>query len=48
MDFWIWVAVIAGAVVALSLLEALNAMNPGASERRVSLEFFEVPVQAIS
>jgi hypothetical protein len=28
--------------------EALNAMNPGASERRVSVEFFEVPVQTIS
>jgi hypothetical protein len=27
---------------------ALNAMNPGASERRVSVEFFEVPVQTIS
>jgi hypothetical protein len=27
--------------------EALNAMNPGASERRVSVEFFEVPVQTI-
>ena len=25
--------------------EALNAMNPGASERRVSVEFFEVPVE---
>ena len=25
--------------------EALNAMNPGASERRTSVEFFEVPVQ---
>lgn len=25
--------------------EALNAMSPGASERRVSVEFFEVPVQ---
>ena len=25
--------------------EALNAMNPGASERRVSVEFFEVPVR---
>jgi hypothetical protein len=23
--------------------EALNAMNPGASERRTSVEFFEVP-----
>lgn len=28
--------------------EALNAMSPGASERRVSVEFFEVPVQTIS
>ena len=28
--------------------DALNAMNPGASERRVSVEFFEVPVQTIS
>ena len=28
--------------------EALNAMNPGASERRVSVEFFEVPVQTVS
>ena len=27
--------------------EALNAMNPGASERRTSVEFFEVPVQTI-
>jgi len=25
--------------------EALNAMNPGVSERRTSVEFFEVPVQ---
>jgi len=25
--------------------EALNAMNPGGSERRTSVEFFEVPVQ---
>lgn len=25
--------------------EALNAMSPGASERRTSVEFFEVPVQ---
>jgi hypothetical protein len=25
--------------------EALNAMNPGASERRTSVEFYEVPVQ---
>ena len=28
--------------------EALNAINPGASERRVSVEFFEVPVQTVS
>jgi hypothetical protein len=28
--------------------EALNAMNPGASERRVSVEFFEVPVETVS
>ena len=28
--------------------EALNAMNPGASERRVSVEFFEVPVKTVS
>jgi hypothetical protein len=28
--------------------EALNAMSPGASERRVSVEFFEVPVQTVS
>lgn len=27
--------------------EALNAMNPGASERRVAVEFFEVPVQTV-
>ena len=27
--------------------EALNAMNPGASERRLSVEFFEVPVQTV-
>ncbi|MDQ3381940.1 MAG: hypothetical protein M3546_16780 [Actinomycetota bacterium] len=26
----------------------LNAMNPGASERRLSVEFFEVPVQTVS
>jgi hypothetical protein len=25
--------------------EALNNMNPGASERRTSVEFFEVPVE---
>jgi hypothetical protein len=28
--------------------EALNAMSPGASERRVSVEFYEVPVQTVS
>ena len=28
--------------------EALNAMNPGQSERRTSVEFFEVPVQTVS
>jgi hypothetical protein len=28
--------------------EALNAMNPGGSERRVSVEFFEVPVETMS
>jgi hypothetical protein len=27
---------------------ALNAMNPGASERRISVEFYEVPVETIS
>jgi hypothetical protein len=27
---------------------ALNAMNPGPSERRTSVEFFEVPVQTIA
>ena len=27
--------------------EALNAMNPGASERRTAVEFFEVPVQTV-
>ena len=27
--------------------EALNAMNPGANERRLSVEFFEVPVQTV-
>jgi len=27
--------------------EALNAMNPGGTERRLSVEFFEVPVQTI-
>jgi hypothetical protein len=28
--------------------EALNAMNPGSTERRVSVEFFEVPIQTVS
>jgi hypothetical protein len=28
--------------------EALNARNPGASERRTSVEFYEVPVQTVS
>ena len=28
--------------------DALNAMNPGASERRTSVEFYEVPVQTDS
>jgi hypothetical protein len=28
--------------------EALNAMSPGATERRTSVEFFEVPVQTVS
>jgi hypothetical protein len=28
--------------------EALNAMNPGGSERRISVEFYEVPVQTVS
>jgi hypothetical protein len=27
--------------------EALNAMSPGGTERRVSVEFFEVPVQTV-
>jgi hypothetical protein len=27
--------------------EALNAMSPGQSERRTSVEFYEVPVQTI-
>ena len=27
---------------------ALDAMNPGSTERRVSVEFFEVPVQTIT
>jgi hypothetical protein len=28
--------------------EALNAMSPGGTERRVSVEFYEVPVQTVS
>jgi hypothetical protein len=28
--------------------EALNAMNPGSSERRTSVDFFEVPVETIT
>ena len=28
--------------------EALNAMSPGATERRVSVEFYEVPVQTVT
>jgi hypothetical protein len=28
--------------------EALNAMSPGGTERRTSVEFFEVPVQTVS
>jgi hypothetical protein len=28
--------------------EALNAMNPGVTERRTSVEFYEVPVQTVS
>ena len=28
--------------------EALNAMNPGTSERRTSVEFSEVPVQTVT
>jgi hypothetical protein len=28
--------------------ESLNAMSPGASERRTSVEFYEVPVQTIT
>ena len=28
--------------------EALNAMDPGATERRTSVEFYEVPVETIS
>jgi hypothetical protein len=27
--------------------EALNAMSPGDNERRMSVEFFEVPVQTV-
>jgi hypothetical protein len=27
--------------------EALNAMSPGANERRTSVEFYEVPVQTV-
>jgi hypothetical protein len=28
--------------------QALDAMNPGASETRTSVEFYEVPVQTVS
>ena len=28
--------------------EALNNMNPGASEQRVGVEFFEVPVETVT
>ena len=28
--------------------QALNAMDPGSTERRVSVEFFEVPVQTVT
>ena len=28
--------------------DALNAMDPGSTERRVSVEFFEVPVQTVN
>ena len=28
--------------------EALNSMSPGATERRTSVEFYEVPVQTVS
>jgi hypothetical protein len=28
--------------------EALNTMSPGASERRTSVEFYEVPVQTVT
>jgi hypothetical protein len=27
--------------------QALNAMNPGSTERRTSVQFFEVPVQTV-
>jgi hypothetical protein len=28
--------------------EALNAMSPGGTERRVSVEFYDVPVQTVT
>jgi hypothetical protein len=28
--------------------ESLNAMNPGGTERRTSVEFYEVPVQTVT
>ena len=28
--------------------EALNAMNPGGTERRTSVELYEVPVQTVT
>jgi hypothetical protein len=28
--------------------EALNAMNPGSTERRTSVEFYEMPVQTVT
>jgi hypothetical protein len=28
--------------------EALNAMNPGGTERRTSVEFYELPVQTVT
>ena len=28
--------------------EVLNAMNPGASERRTGVEYFEVPVETVT
>ena len=28
--------------------EALNAMSPGATERRTSVDFYEVPVQTVT